>query len=292
VVLKVLFAGPPPLFMPQPPPNGLIRVGDKMQLNYQGPWFTIIDDPFDGSDFPNDGTGQINFAVGGWLTLELQGSEAGYGRLDADLALAQGKPLTGTRGTIVPWPRYDAASGQPPSFTASPRVPFAILRQPVPSSAAPLPLPVGTAIDLYESGPNNPLPLGLAGFQPQAASDVSPVVVVFSPDGRLDRLWYAGNVMSVTEPIHFLVGRADRLPLAASPVAAPRGTPQHEDGLRNWQDTGNLWVSLVPQTGLVTAIENASLQGPPPNYDDPVQRLAALRNARHLAQTAQSMGGR
>ena len=289
VVLKVLFLG-------APPPNGLIHVQDKMQLNHQGPWFTIIDDAADANSFHADAAGWIDFSSGAWLTLMLQANEAGLGRLMDDLALAQGASLA--RGTIVPWPRYDAANLAalaPPAFSGSPEVPFAILRQPLPSSAAPLQLPVGTAIDLYESGPNNPpwFPgLASVGFQPVTANDSLPVVVVFSPDGRLDRVWYAGSMMSVTEPIYFLVGRADRLPLAASAVATSRGAPQNEDGLRNWQDTGNLWVSLVPQTGLVTAVENASLQGPLPNYDDPVQRLAALRNVRRLAQTAQSMGGR
>ena len=59
----------------------------------------------------------------------------------------------------------------------------------------------------------------------------------------------------MTESICLLVGRWDRMP------ASPGGGTLAEDGLANWQDLGNVWVTINAQTGLVVAA--------PSNWDDP-----------------------
>ena len=183
-----------------------------------------------------------------------------------------------------------------PAGTWSRRMPFEVFRQPVPSAAAPLQLPQGAVIDLYESGTNS------VSFEPVAANPAAPIIVMFSPSGSVQDVLGAG--VCRTDPMFFLVGRADRVPLVAAAPATPRGPTQNEDGMRNYQDTSNLWVTLNPQTGLITTIENAAVvlqaQGqprfptPPTTFDyaNPAHRLWALSEARNLARTGQSMGGR
>jgi len=195
--------------------------------------------------------------------------------------------LVPSYGQRVPWPAG--------AFSAR-AMPFEIIRQPVPSSAAPLQLPQGAVIDLYESGTNS------VSFEPVAGNPTAPIIVMFSPSGSVQDVLGAG--VCRTDPMFFLVGRADRVPLVAAAPATPRGPTQNEDGMRNYQDTGNLWVTLNPQTGLITTIENAAVvlqaQGqprfptPPTTFDyaTPAHRLWALSEARNLARTGQSMGGR
>jgi hypothetical protein len=58
-----------------------------------------------------------------------------------------------------------------------------------------------------------------------------------------------------------------------------------EDGLLNRADTNNVWVTLNPQTGMVSTGEVAAIR-------DPSQPLAAqLADARRYAREAQRMGG-
>ena len=171
-------------------------------------------------------------------------------------------------GCALPWPQ--AGSSVP--------VPFQIFRQPVPSAAAPLQLPAGVVVDLVASGSDNQPTLPPAG-----AGDRMPVVVMFSPNGSIDRIYYNNVGSRVTEPIFFLVGKWGRMPLSVG------GGASAEDGLLNWQDATNLWVALTPQTGLVTVAPLFADQLNAANTYVP----ASIDAARQYARQAQvSKGGR
>ena len=156
------------------------------------------------------------------------------------------------QGQMLPWPSAPASS---------PAMPYQIIRQPTKSAAAGLQLPVRAVIDLQFSGTDEDS-IG-------AVSD-QPVYIMFSPNGSLERFYHPGHGGGVhpgTEPIYLLVGKQERVPAGSA-----------EDGLANWQDVKNLWVTLNPQTGLVTTTE--------------VAKGANHVESRSNAREGQSMGGR
>lgn len=142
-------------------------------------------------------------------------------------------------------------------------VPYQIFRQPVKSSSMPLELPAGAVVDVGNSG------FGLSDSTfTTAAAVTKPIVVMFQPDGSVERLWIIGGGAPVfpTETIHFLLGKVEQV-----------GTTSG-----NLQDNTCLWVSVSPQTGRVTTAENG--------YDS--TSTTALATARQFAQSGQMMGGR
>jgi type II secretory pathway pseudopilin PulG len=181
-------------------------------------------------------------------------------RTDTSLTLQ----ITLLPGQMLPWPKD----------TRSLPIPYQVFRQPGKSAAAGLQLPVRAVIDLEFSGTDDD--------QIGAVSD-QPVYIMFSPSGALDRFYHPGHGGEAhpgTEPIYLLVGKQERVPpqhLAPSPA---------EDGLYNWQDVKNFWVTLNPQTGLVTTTEVARVD---PTITDPV---AGVPLARQIAREGQSTGGR
>jgi len=188
----------------------LVGPGDLIQLNNQGPWYTIV----------NVSDTQ--------LTL----------RLDI------------SNGQIVPW-----------SSTASMPMPYKIMRKPLKSHGAPLQLPAGAVIDLQFSG------WEMAGQQFTLGAGTQPIVLVFSPKGSLERIYYENTVVSPTQPIYLLIGARERVPAGTA-----------ADGLDNWQDRNNLWVTVNAQTGLVTT--------------HPVAAGADVFQSREFARKADSLGGR
>jgi Tfp pilus assembly protein FimT len=145
------------------------------------------------------------------------------------------------------------------------------------SAVAPLQLPAGTVIDLQTSGTNN---LQAAGTSPYAGFGVNTAtlpnnvaMLLFSPAGGVYAVYANGVLSPLIDPVYFLIGRRDRMYL---PV----------DNLANWQDPSNLWVSVTPQTGRITTVENAVVAGAasPTN--------AAITAARYFALQGQSKGGR
>ncbi len=285
--------------------DGLIRRGDSIQLNNQGPWYTIIDYPEPSGpdlDFPIDPVTQyIQFSAG------TDGDTDGW--IDSHYLTIR---LDSVGVAAIPWP-----SGGP--------VPFQILRQPVASAGAPLQLSRGAVIDLNASGldrqlpfqlvdpsapdnpPVNPLPLPVP--LPTGDPRSWPVIVMFSPNGSVDSVHYynldydaSGNVIGwrwriahPVEPIQLMVGKWERIPHQPG-----MGSPT-DDGLANWQDATNLWLALNPQTGLVTVAEPSTYYVDPAdgelkdNYNS-VTNLsvpATLYDSRRLARQAQiSKGGR
>ncbi|NQU25198.1 MAG: prepilin-type N-terminal cleavage/methylation domain-containing protein [Candidatus Nealsonbacteria bacterium] len=166
-----------------------------------------------------------------------------------------------SRGLQLPWPENGEESDP---------VPYKIFRSPMKSYATPMQLPGNAAIDLQFSGSEDHfLGAGLGG----------PIYIMFSPDGSVYRAYHDGNVHYVTEPIYLLVGRRDRIP-------EPTGSELTDEVLPNYQDTRNFWLTLSPQTGLVTTVEVAA--GPNNTTGIP----ADVQDSRSLAREAQSIGGR
>jgi hypothetical protein len=173
-------------------------------------------------------------------------------------------------GQMLPWP----------NGTSSLPMPYQIIRRPAKSAAAGLDLPARAVIDLEFSGTDD---------HSIGAANASPVWIMFSPTGALDRIYHGSETHLGTEPIYLLVGKQERVPAGSA-----------EDGLANWQDTKNLWVTLNPQTGLVITAENVPVDltrlpaalNPPFDSSKPEHLQWALRQARELAQGGQSMGGR
>jgi len=303
--------------------DNLVRRGDSVQLNNQGPWYTIVDYPEpSGSDldFPVHPITQfIDFSGIPTGTSITDGDTDGW--IDSHYLAIQ---LSSDGVAALPW--------SAPFVSLDPNAhsyPFQILRQPVASAGAPLQLSRGAVIDLAASGldrqrpfqlvdpdaPDNPplnplpLPVPLDVTDPIQRPKSWPVFVMFSPTGSIDsvyqyRLSYdaTGNVIGgaygarrAVEPIHLLVGKWERIP------QQPGLGSQTDDGLLNWRDATNLWLAINPQTGLVTVAELStyyvdSTDGQlKDNYDSSLNLSvpATLYDSRRLARQAQiSKGGR
>ena len=113
-------------------------------------------------------------------------------------------------------------------------VPFKVFRQPVPSNAAPMAMPRGTLIDLEWSG------IGDAGTDFNTSGS-DPVMVIFSPSGVVDAVYYNGASVKVSDIIHLNIGTWER-----SSYVIP------EDNVLNYQHPENKWLTITPRTGLLT----------------------------------------
>ncbi|MGQ9564840.1 MAG: prepilin-type N-terminal cleavage/methylation domain-containing protein [Thermogutta sp.] len=193
----------------------------------------------------------------------------------------------------TPWPSTaDPAAPFPPTGIGSRPVNFQIARRPESTAAAPVRLPSGTVIDLYSSGTDSMALLGNpGGFVPRDhnantvdVEDPTPVVVLFAPEGRVQRVFYQNQQEAVTESVYFLIGRWERMP--AQPKE-PRDPPLAEDGLYNWEDITNFWLVINPNTGLViTAPVSGNLMVN--NLKRPNDLYAARNDARQM----KGVGGR
>ena len=268
--------------------SGLIRRGDIIQLNNQGPWYAITSDSSGTTpDFPVV-NGYIDFAPSSGYSVDADGFIDDYW-----LTVA----LNPLGGLNYPW-----------SSSVTTAVPFQVLRQPVPSATASLQLPRGTVVDLSASGTDRMLPQRF-----YSSASQSPVVVMFAPSGSVDCVYFYNWVTgaygpnSVTGPIHFLVGKWERMSMPTAPDMRPPtisdGWIPSVEGWPNWLDANNRWLALNPQTGLVTVAENGYMDPPPqetsssdPNYflwEDPVTWGPRILYARRFARQGQiTMGGR
>jgi hypothetical protein len=187
-------------------------------------------------------------------------------------------------------------------------VSFEIQRMPVKSNAKPLQLPAGAVVDLDASGTDQVRFWPSTWYAtPPPVQDFRSACIMFSPTGAVDRFYtYSGVVRPVPggveiqtgiylnpDPIFLLVGRRERVTGQALP-----GTP-NADEKPNWADMGNLWVTLNPQTGLVSVGENSQVNAtenpmsiPGFDWSDPRTWDAAIRLTRQYARQAQSVGGR
>jgi len=226
--------------------TNLVKIGDRVQFNYQGPWYKIAIAP------------STNL-----LTVVYDGPA----------------------GQLAPWPDHKSTSLSAP-------VPYTILCQPMKLVAPPIQLPAGAVVDLFFSGTDEPAADRFA-FRPGSTSDTTPVVIMFSPSGTIDRCYHHNTFSLVTDSIHLLVGKRERVRDYQwnNPYTATLPSPEQQP---NWTDLANIWVTINPQTGLVATTENARADLTSSgfawnNYETWYQEVW---KARLYAREGQSMGGR
>ncbi len=209
----------------------------------------------DGSLVQNGDRMQFNHQGPLYTITEDPGDEGGVGSLTLWIDVSDGQRL--------PWPD-DGSLSQP--------VPYKIIRRPMKSAATPLQLPAGAVIDLQFSGTDS------VSFNP---TDSYPIYIMFSPNGAVQRIYSDdGPGAAVTEPIFLLVGKRENVPF----------DPNDPDAVANWQDLTNLWITLNPQSGLVTT--NKVAPSSDPDFSDPDSVAAALWQSREFARQGHTEGGR
>ena len=274
--------------------NGLIQPGNMIQLNHQGPLYTIVTpallpSPFDAQipglkdfcltddyvDFtaPNlDGDSVDDTEPDGWIDTHVLTLMLEYNQV-ANLPW----PIVTTSNTLsYPAPNPTMAGMSNRQWSAA--LPFQIYRNPVPSSVAPMGLPRGMVVDVGDSG---------LGGMVWTNVGTGPVIM-FSPDGQVERVYADGVSGPVNERIFLMIGRRDR-------VGAAGNSMLPEDGLENWQDAGNLWLALNPQTGRITVAEVSAEQAPGVGNNTTASTYVPYNpfTSRAYARQAQvSMGGR
>lgn len=131
------------------------------------------------------------------------------------------------------------------------RVPFKVKCDPRPTMTAPVGLTQGTVVDLEYSS-----------FGESADSRFAlgaDVTVMFSPSGEVDYIQDGAGKEIPMETLYFLIGRWDRISIFGSDS---EGYSLTEDGLWNYEDGSNFWITINPRTGLVSTAE----VNPPVNY--------------------------
>ena len=248
--------------------DGLVRRGDQIQLNRQGPWYTILNDKNDDAtldmDVPLDANGFLTFTD---PPVKDQNND---GWIDTHW-------LTLVRvyepGVSSPWPKLQVSN----SSWSSP-VSFAIRRQPSQTMAPPLVLPTGTAVDLGASGTDGNSNLFVNG--------TGPVTVMFSPNGVVSKCYYdvssAPESEVPTEPLFFLIGRQEQTGIGPAPNA-----DADEEDMANWQILTNLWLTINPQSGTTSVSENAATP-----YWYVNTTLDGIDEAREFAKQSRNMRGR
>lgn len=262
----------------------LIRPGDVAWLNYQGEGYTIT--------FVNDSDGDGYFDSFNLVDSDMDGWYDVPPQVGSFPLLLQVRLRPGSSPSALPWPVADPPHGY---FPLSNPVDFQIKRQPSRSSSAAMQLPEGTCIDLGglnvqgnvvptsgmdegDLGTFRPRPPNPTG-SPPVLEDVSPIVILFSPNGGVERVysWDPPHFTSwsgrpVLGPVYLLIGYRDKV----------NGDATRPPGDRtNLEDLNSLWVVISPRTGLVMTAENSRMQNP---YD--------VWNARRRAREAAGMEGR
>ncbi|MBQ9812844.1 MAG: hypothetical protein IJM54_05975 [Thermoguttaceae bacterium] len=132
---------------------------------------------------------------------------------------------------------------------------FKVKRDPRPTMTAPIGLTQGAVVDLEFSG------WGEAELDLFALG--ADVTVMFSPSGEVEYVQDGFGTHVPTETLYFLIGRWDRLAVLGYDVDAyGDDVTLTEDGLWNYEDGSNFWVTINPRTGLVSTVE----VNPPVNY--------------------------
>ncbi len=135
-----------------------------------------------------------------------------------------------------------------PAGSMNAQVPFQVTRQPVKSAVPPLQLPEGVVIDMLASGFGLPgVGLPIVGGSPIAGyfvADSNPVVLVFSPTGSLEEVFFYGSLQGhPASTFCFLIGTPDQV-----------ATTTNTDA--NLLDGNSIWVAVTPRGRVITA-ENA-----------------------------------
>jgi hypothetical protein len=229
------------------------------------------------------------------------------------LPLKDGPPATG--------------SFQAPYWTAP--QPYKILRQPTKTSDPPYQMPEGTAIDLRASGFGKqyffqkPSATPNPDDDPTAVENIDPVYIMFTPEGRVDRVWYNPNVVtygttpvstnrdkfneSLVDNVFLMVGKRENIPAPAidtditlkpalwSALATDQQRLEKKEPI-NWLVGESRWVVIGSQSGRVVSIENAAVD--PAAYfaalgaDLEAGRSRQILAAREFTSDMANMGGR
>ncbi len=265
--------------------NGLIREGDQIQFNYQGPYFTITWD----SSASNPPDFEVDSATKSFIFFKPDNTTYA-----ADLQPVPPDQWVDTHQLTVTIPTAIATTA-PPGWSIG--VPFQIRRQPQPSPIAPLRLPKNTVIDLGDSGyypvdkeyslpvvtPRKLYPFLIyeqasgenkqfadafarIGDEGNPALDNQGPVILFDPNGAIQYVYHweqaqdAGEPPTygphrITQPVFLMIGKWERT--GHQPISGPgvRVDSLADDKLHNWQDASNVWISINPQNGLVAAAE-------------------------------------
>lgn len=257
-----------------PASSTLVNRGDRIRFNYSGPDYVIYDVYSDTPLVSNPGQPTDLY-------------------LDVTKAPGAGQIIFGPApGSIQPQP--DPATGRPILDGSK----FQIFRQPRRTTAGALSLPNGTGLILGLSGMEgivaydsmNNLIADRNEFLNVTAAP-TPVVVMFRPDGSVDRVYHNNNGGVMPDaPIHFLIGRSlldDR-----TPVAVTSAPPAAQDELmwQNLNDQRNLWVAIGHRTGSITTapMQDWSLTA---GVFSTSTLVAKTQAARGLTRNVQSVGG-
>ncbi len=182
-----------------------------------------------------------------------------------------------------PWP--DSAQSGPVSFL--------VQRQPslnggavFSSSAEPLQLPAGAAIDLFCSGTT-----GIPTFNYNANN----IIIMFAPSGEIASIDVGAGPTTVTGPIYLLVGKMSRIRNFQSP---PNGDPLSatpaDEEKPNWADLTNYWVTIQPRSGMINTAEVAFVNTSAVNWATATSWYGGtpdyFNKSRSYADEAQSAG--
>jgi type II secretion system protein H len=242
-------------------PQGWVHGGDRIRLNYRGPYYSISDQSQKHTNDPDP----VKSLTGQQMAIAVRTSD--------------------------PWP-----PGKAPVPFQILRQPVKTADEP-----ASLPIgaivdlgfsgigndiePMCFAVRVPATGqpdPRNPTSLatGWAG---------RPVCIVFGPSGNLDSIYFGYRRNSdnqlifeayrTTTPVYLLIAQS------------PNDTGTSPPSVLN---TENVWVAINPQSGLVTTSEVAALPDPNVTIDwsRPQDVKDVLRLSRSFARSAQNMGGR
>ena len=331
---RILTDPPPPnplIFEPESLPPNVIRRGDVLEM--AGFQYTICDDDFDRDGArPPDPDDLANtegyFVGGGYVSI----NDPGNNQLIAKLENFVFDPTLSFAQQISP--PLPPQTFLPPNnalvYFSDPR-PYKIRRRPVTSSALPLQLPSGVAIDLQASGLDpggvthpflhHPFADRSGNWGP---NNDSTAVIMFGNDGAVTEFISDIGVVNVSHNsqqinsqqvfrnVYLLVGRRENIPVTTAPQYWQNmvGNAARTESVReevNWLAGSSLWVTVGGRSGRVVTTENAYIdpststidprtRQPRFRYSSPADILTSLQrqliDAREYAISMRSQGGR
>lgn len=123
---------------------------------------------------------------------------------------------------------------------------FKIARDPRATMSAPIGLPQGAVVDLAYSG-TDARDFALGGD----------VTIMFGPSGEVDYVADRLGKWTANDSIYLMIGRWDRVAALASGDFDAEGfyVSGAEDGIWNYEDASNRWVTINPRSGIVSTVE-------------------------------------
>jgi hypothetical protein len=175
-------------------------------------------------------------------------------------------------------------------------VPYQIFRQPVRSASGPIQLPEGAVVDMSLTGHGiDAFALDNWGTTTAAGRPVE-FVIMFSPDGSVDRTNYlltTGTALGrTTDVISIMIGKREKVipsDHTGGPIRtqfrdnSPGMTEQGRIATYNFKDPDNFWVVVNPSGTIVTGEVGATTKA---DFFD------ALADSRRIARTGENVGGR